>query len=416
MSDCLTYQEMLKKLYSINVFNGMLLGLKNCHELNTALVFPDKNFSSIHVAGTNGKGSVTHKIAMGLQAQGYRVGQYTSPHISSFRERIRINQELISEQNVLNILNEIFRTIEVLNLNPTLFEITTFLALCYFDQEKVDFAVLETGLGGRLDATNIISPRLSIITSISIDHAEILGDTIEKIAYEKAGIIKPGIPIITGPRVPEQVISKVAHESNSQHFHLSKTHSNFEDENCSIAKKALELFDVDDVNITKGLNSHLPCRLQIVEKDDLPIFCNKPFPKKVVLDVGHNPDGLEKLFSAIKEKEHNPRIRILCGLSKTKDIDGCLKILKQNCEDFHLVEPKNGRGTNPKILADKLLNLGVDEAHIFLKSGIEDNLKDALEQASINNQILVVCGTFFIMGDVRKTLGFNDPHDELDMN
>lgn len=411
-----SYSQIIQKLYSLKLFSGMMLGLKNCEQLNQLLNYPDRNFSSIHVAGTNGKGSVTHKIATALQHAGYRVGQYTSPHISSFRERIRINQEMIPESDVQSLLSKIFEVIETDKIPATIFELTTFLALCYFAKENVDYAVLETGLGGRLDATNIISPKLSIITSISLDHTELLGHTVEEIAYEKAGIIKPNTPIITGPRVPFSVIDKVAQGMNSPHITVNERSNTFEEENRSIAKKALEWLSIPEESIKAGLSSSLPCRKQTILQEQLPLYHQKPFPKKLILDVAHNPDGLIHLFNAIRKEDPHVSIRVICGLSLTKDIHSCLAILKKYCNDFHLVEPRNGRGTPTKQLKTILLNLGLSEERISIDQGIAMSLEHAIQRASEQHEILVVCGTFFIMGEIRQALGIDEPSDELDMN
>ena len=197
------YQTFINRLFAINLHGGMKLGLKNMETLNAMLGTPTQHFKCIHVAGTNGKGSVVYKIAKSLEKEGLRVGLYTSPHISSFRERIQINGQLIDESSVVAGLSRIFEEIDKSKIPATFFEITTALALKYFADQKVDYVVLETGLGGRLDATNIVTPVLSIITSISLEHTEYLGSTLEAIAKEKGGIIKPYVPIFIGPRVPQ---------------------------------------------------------------------------------------------------------------------------------------------------------------------------------------------------------------------
>ena len=183
----MAYLDLIQHLLTVNLEAGIKLGLQNVERLQEILHYPDRSFTSIHVAGTNGKGSVCIKVARALEKAGYRTGLYTSPHISSFRERIRINGKMITEEAVESILPPLFKVIEEAGIPATFFEITTFLAFLYFAREKVDFAVLETGLGGRLDATNIVSPCLSVITSISLDHTEILGGSCEEIAHEKGG-------------------------------------------------------------------------------------------------------------------------------------------------------------------------------------------------------------------------------------
>ena len=171
-------------------------GLDNVMELDAAYGSPHKQFKTIHIAGTNGKGSVSHTLAAILQSAGYKVGLYTSPHLKDFSERIRVNGKPISEQYVIDFVREAEEIIA--KLNPSFFEITTLMAFTYFAHENVDVAVIETGLGGRLDSTNIISPVLSVVTNVSFDHVNLLGDTLEKIAFEKAGILKSGIPAVVG--------------------------------------------------------------------------------------------------------------------------------------------------------------------------------------------------------------------------
>ena len=171
-------------------------GLDNVMELDAAYGSPHKQFKTIHIAGTNGKGSVSHTLAAILQSAGYKVGLYTSPHLKDFSERIRVNGKPISEQYVIDFVREADEIIA--KLNPSFFEITTLMAFTYFSHENVDIAVIETGLGGRLDSTNIISPVLSVVTNVSFDHVNLLGDTLEKIAFEKAGILKSGIPAVVG--------------------------------------------------------------------------------------------------------------------------------------------------------------------------------------------------------------------------
>ena len=198
----MTYQETITYLYNSaplfqNIGQGAYKeGLSNTHTLDAHFSHPHQNYRTIHVAGTNGKGSCSHTLASTLQAAGYRVGLYTSPHLIDFRERIRVNGEMVSEQFVIDFVAKHRTFFEP--LHPSFFELTTAMAFLYFAEQKVDVAVIEVGLGGRLDCTNIIKPDLSIITNISFDHIGFLGDTLGKIAYEKAGIIKPHTPIIIG--------------------------------------------------------------------------------------------------------------------------------------------------------------------------------------------------------------------------
>ncbi|MBA3723146.1 MAG: bifunctional folylpolyglutamate synthase/dihydrofolate synthase [Parachlamydiaceae bacterium] len=403
------YQELIQQLYSINLFSGMKLGLNNSLKLQRILNFPDHKFKTIHVAGTNGKGSVTTKIAKGIQSAGYRVGLYTSPHISCFRERISINGEMISEKSIEEILPTIFEVIKNHSISATFFEIATVLALIHFANQKVDFVILETGLGGRFDATNIVNPILSVITSISLDHTEYLGHTIEEIAKEKAGIIKDNIPVVIGPKTPYDIIKIFADDKKSPLFQVAGEYPTFEEENCMIAKTALKhlsvKYKISDQDITNGLKARQPCRFQVLTN-----------PCTIILDVAHNPDGLSHLFQAVQHHFGNRSIRILFGLSKNKDIGECVKIIREFGNEFHLVQANNGRGELVSNLEEKMKQQNVTSDKIFVDECIKSSLDKAIKAAQQHDQILVICGSFFIMSEVRRCLGLLEPRDEFDMN
>ncbi|WP_039358398.1 bifunctional folylpolyglutamate synthase/dihydrofolate synthase [Candidatus Protochlamydia amoebophila] len=401
------YSELIQRLFALNLHGGIKLGLSNCEKLQTILEFPDHSFSSIHVAGTNGKGSVVAKIASALEYAGYRVGVYTSPHISSFRERIRVNGIMISEADVEKILSHLFNLTAQYSIPATFFELTTFLALVYFSREKVDFAVLETGLGGRLDATNIVSPVLSIITSISLDHTDILGNTLEAIAKEKAGIIKSHTPVIIGPQTPYLFIEKLAYQKNSFCHTIKNQFLLFDQENNAIAKKSLEVlsenWDIPQEAIFKGLEAKQPCRFEIINNS-------------VILDVAHNPSGLASLFAKAQTHFPNQPLRILFGLSKGKDLEGCLKILSRHGSAFHLVEAPNGRGISFDQLKQGLMNTGIASTVIYSHINIQQGVKIAIKQAESSGQLLLICGSFFIMSQVRQALGMIEHLDSIELN
>ena len=406
------YSSLITRLYQVNIFGGVKLGLSNCMSMNAALGYPDKQFASIHAAGTNGKGSVCTKIAKALELSGKKVGLYTSPHLSCFRERIRINGCMISEQSIEKLLPHIFEIVEKENIPATFFEITTMLALLYFSQKKVDIAVLETGLGGRLDATNIVTPLLSIITSISMEHTEILGNSIESIAREKGGIIKQGIPVVLGPRTPKNVLTEIAHDKNSPLFIVEGRYSNFHDENKAIARKALEYFGVHTNALNEGLKALPPSRFEVFQSQ----VPSSDLPKAIVLDVAHNPDGILHLIEAINQRFPKEKIRIVFGLSKNKDIAGCCSALKGIAEHFYPVEAPNGRGLPAEGLVKALIAAGVPQKKITHLDKIEDSFSKARQDACSNGEILVVCGTFFIMGPVRAAMGLEEPRDFIDIN
>lgn len=368
----------------------MKLGTSTIGTILKTLGHPEKTFRSIHIAGTNGKGSVSTKIAKALSLAGYKTGLYTSPHISCFRERIQINGEMISEECVVKNLENLLK----LNIPLTFFETTTLLAYLHFAQEKVDYAVIETGIGGRKDATNTLIPELSIITSIGLDHTEILGDSLEKIAYEKAGIIKEGIPVLIGPSVPVKEIKAVADQKKSTLIEISGTFPSYDDENSDIAKFALQHLEVEENFIQEGCLARPPCRIEKVR--ELPI----------ILDVAHNPDGLTALFKSLKYLYPNKKFKAIVGLSDSKDIDGCLQILTQHVSFIYLVQAKH-RGTSTVILAKKLDAMHF--VHYTTSLSIQEILKD-------NTEPLLICGTFFIMNEARRLLGLNCPQDPNELN
>jgi dihydrofolate synthase / folylpolyglutamate synthase len=403
------YSDIVRRLFNVNLFGGTKLGLQNVQFLQKFLEYPDRSFQSIHVAGTNGKGSVSTKIAKAFELAGYRVGLYTSPHISSFRERIRINGEMISEAATEDLLLFLFKIVDQEHLPATFFELTTFLAFLYFTQEKVDIAVLETGLGGRLDATNIVHPCLSIITSIGLDHTEILGSTKEAIALEKGGIIKEKVPVVIGPRVPFTQIQEIAIQKQSLCMQVESSSSFFEEENRSIAQSALNFlapqFNLSDIVIQKGLEGKQPCRFEVIKG-----------PPIIILDVAHNPDGFQSLFQAIKHHYPSDSLRLLFGLSKNKDLRGCLRLVSTAGTHFHLVEASNGRGVSTDILYSCLQELSVERSRLFRHETIFKGVRQARQEALKHGEILVICGSFFIMSQVRQALGYDEPCDAIDLN
>jgi dihydrofolate synthase/folylpolyglutamate synthase len=393
------YSELIAKLYSVNIAKGMKLGLENVLKLNQLLGNPASAFRSVHVAGTNGKGSVVTKVAKGLENKYSQVGLYTSPHISTFRERITINREMISEQDIERLLPPIFELANRLDIPATFFELTTLLALKYFAEKNVDFAVIETGLGGRQDATNILVPALSIITSIDYDHTDLLGYSLESIALEKAGIIKHGVPVILGPSADIIPIKE-----GCKAIIIKENFSNVESENRAIAHAALKHLNIPETAIKKALTTKLSCRRERINFQE----------KEVILDVAHNRAGLERLFQDLaipKEK-----LRVVFALSKTKDIKSCLNILHLKAKSIHLIDSPNGRCAAPVFLKDVLLAQGVDHNRLTLHDSIAHCMSSAFSKAAEEKQELLVCGTFFIMSEVRKFLGIDEPRDPIDLN
>lgn len=402
----MNYTSLLQQLFACSL-HGLKFGLENSLKLSAALGYPEQKFKTIHIAGTNGKGSVATKIARSLQATGLSVGLYTSPHISSFRERVTINGEMISEEAVSFLLKDIFQVCNTEKIRATFFEVTTLLGLKYFEEQQVDIAVIETGLGGRWDATNIITPVLSVITSISYDHTEILGHSLEDIALEKAGIIKPTIPVILGPRVPFPLICQIARTRQSKCMQVTGSCVDFEEENQAVAKLALETLNVSEEAISWGVKQMPTCRLQVFESKLLNNCQVYPLPKAVILDVAHNPDGLEHLFQALQRRFPEDRFRVVVALSSNKDIESCLKLICSFADAVHLTEAPHPRAAQVKEL-EKITSTA---KKIEVNPNLEDSIKQALVEAAKQHQILLICGTFFMMGSARKIIGIEDISD-----
>jgi dihydrofolate synthase/folylpolyglutamate synthase len=361
------YQKLKGKLFSL-FSNKINCRLENISAVNHHLNNPNLDFKSIHIAGTNGKGSVATKIAKALSLSGYKTALYTSPHITSYEERISIDGKLISKKDVKVLLKKIFKLRKELKVYLSFFEITTLLAFLYFSKKKVDFAIIETGLGGRLDATNIITPILSIITSISLDHTNILGDTLDLIAFEKAGIIKPKIPVVIGRKANKEPIIKKAKRSKSELYISKKVKKNafYDDENSSIALRALEVFSLKyplkKSAIKKALKIRPEARFEIFKSLG---------PKAIIFDVAHNLDGFKELKKAIKLFFPNEKVRVILGFSKLKDTLSCLKLLKTFSNFIHVTESKCFKSL-PKLEIEKdLLKIN------FLKYKLEKNINKA---------------------------------------
>jgi len=408
-----TYSELLKRLYNVNLYSGMKLGLSNIERLCKCFANPEKRFASVHVAGTNGKGSVSTKIAHGLQLQGRNVGLFTSPHISTFRERIRVNSTMIPQSAVIDLLRDIYDTIDAQNIPATFFEITTLLAFLYFAKQNIDIAVLETGLGGRLDSTNVIKPQLAVITSISLDHTEILGSSLEEITLEKAGIIKEGCPLVIGPKVPGHLVAPIADKKKCPYEQVTGEFKDFNEENSSIARRCLEILKVPNEHINRGILQMPSCRME-----HIPLINAKTRdkPHAIILDVAHNPDGLEYLLSGLHKRYPQNPLRIVCGLSKNKDLQSCTSVLAHFGSSFHCIAANNPRALPAEELYKALKNTGFKEERLFLKPSLLENLHFAVECAGKNNEVLVICGSFFIMAEIRQYFGINEPQDPFELN
>ena len=334
----MTYQETLEYLFvKTPAFqqkgeSAYKPGLGNVIELDNYYGNPHKKFKTIHIAGTNGKGSVSHTLAAILQSAGYKVGLYTSPHLKDFSERIRVNGKPISEQYVIDFVREADDIIA--KLNPSFFEITTLMAFTYFAHENVDVAVIETGLGGRLDSTNIISPVLSVVTNVSFDHVNLLGDTLEKIAFEKAGILKSDIPAVVGemslelrPIFTEKTEKVVFAEDNDASDYEFELKGYCQDKNKKTILAAAELlkkeFDIKEENIVEGLKN-------VVELTSLMGRWQKLSSAPLIIaDTGHNVAGMQYIVSQITDIKADVK-RLVIGMVGDKDITSMLKLLPKD--------------------------------------------------------------------------------------
>lgn len=344
------YQNTLTYLYnSVPMFQQVggkayKEGLENTLLLDEHFHHPHRSFRTIHVAGTNGKGSCSHTLAAILQSAGYRVGLYTSPHLIDFRERIRINGEPIPEEEVIRFVEEERNFFEP--LHPSFFELTTALAFRYFEQEKVDVAVIEVGLGGRLDCTNIIKPDLCIITNISLDHVQFLGHTLAQIASEKAGIIKSQIPVVIGETTPEThiVFQTKANEVNAPVYWAEENDREdyadiefelkglYQQKNKRTILTALPLlkeagYRIDEQSVRQGF-AHV-CELTGL----MGRWQKLQEAPTAICDTGHNVGGIQYIVEQLKQQNYR-KLHMVIGMVNDKDVNGVLSMLPKDAEYY----------------------------------------------------------------------------------
>ena len=363
---------------------------------------PEKRFKSIHVAGTNGKGSTSHMLASVLQEAGYKVGLYTSPHLKDFRERIRINGDVATEAYVIDFVERHKTYFEKEHLS--FFEMTVGMAFAYFAKEQVDIAIVEVGLGGRLDSTNIIIPEVSVITNIGLDHIKFLGSTLSEIAVEKAGIIKTGIPVVIGSSVPETktVFSRIAKEFDSPLYEASyfegaiwpsDLKGSYQLENIKTVLQVLRIlvekgWRCTEEAMIKGLsnvvrNTGLLGRWQTLRTDP-----------KVICDTGHNAEGLEYVFSQLlAERYHN--LHLVIGVVDDKDLERILPLFPREAY-YYFAKPGISRGLDSTILLEKAVSFG-------LKGERFDTVKEAYDEAvsvAGKEDFIFVGGSTFVVAEV----------------
>ena len=418
--------------------------LTNTIKLCEVLGNPQTKFKSIHIAGTNGKGSTSHMLAAILQTAGYKTGLYTSPHLKDFRERIKcggsppkggspqtgaikkeVTLQMVSEDFVIDFTKRIKPLIE--ELQPSFFEITVAMAFEYFVQQKIDVAVVEVGLGGRLDSTNIITPELSVITNIGYDHMNILGDTLDKIAFEKAGIIKPTIPVVIGETTNQTknvFISKAAEQNaaisfadqkrfaadwkyenhllsvevatngkdDHQLYQLDLT-GEYQTKNLLTVLEAVSIlktkgWNIDEATIKKGLAqtkklTGLHGRWEIIHQNPT-----------IILDVGHNVDGIKQIVHQL-ENIDAPHVHIVMGMVKDKDIDAVLNLLPKDAS-YYFTKAQIPRALPEEELMLKANQIGLRGQHY---PEVNTGLKAAMDKAS-KKDLILVCGSVFVVGEV----------------
>lgn len=409
--------------------HGMKLGLERIRYICKKLGNPQNNYNIIHVGGTNGKGSVCNFIGSILTSAGYNVGIFTSPHLQRFSERFVINDKEISKSDVAYLTKKIKPIVDEMigkGKIPTYFEIVTAMAFQYFSSQKVDYALIEVGLGGRFDATNIVKPILTIITNISLDHQEILGEDISKIASEKAGIIKKDIPIITAAKDNAiKIIKNKSKEKKSNLFQVddsrwkkignqdliihgilneynvkTKMMGNFQGENIAISIVAIEnlqmngVFITDD-NIIKGIfNAENPGRMEIISDNPM-----------VLLDGAHNISGMKVLKEAIESDFVYNKLILIIGILEDKKIDEMLKIIIPNTDMIITSKSDNLRSMDPSILKEKIKNIDQNKRTISIVE-IKKAIDYAKNLAKIDD-IILITGSLFTVGNARDYLLLN---------
>lgn len=426
-----TYTETIEYLFSrLPMFSRIGAAaykkdLTNTIALCEHLGNPQQKFKTIHVAGTNGKGSVSHMLAAILQTAGYKTGLYTSPHLHDFRERIKTNGKEVTEAYVIAFTERMKPLIE--SIQPSFFEITVAMAFDYFAQQEIDVAVIETGLGGRLDSTNIITPELSVITNIGYDHMNLLGDTLPAIAGEKAGIIKPGIPVVIGETLPETkpVFEQTATEKQSPLFfaeifctveqakqengmlQVTISRNNHTEEYscdlpgyyqaknirtvlCAVEQLQQQGFDISNEQVHEGLShtaqlTGLHGRWEKIHSHP-----------DIILDVAHNEDGIRQLEMVWNKNSHR-NIHIIMGMVKDKEIDNVLSLLPSHAT-YYFTQAHIPRALDREALKELAAAKGL---HGLAYEDVNAAIKAAKENAGADDLILVI-GSVFLVGEVSR--------------
>ena len=401
----MTYQQCLDWLFSqlpMYQRKGTIAykaDIGNIVQVTEKLGNPHQDFKSIHIAGTNGKGSTSHLLASVLQEAGYKIGLYTSPHLKDFRERIRINGEMIKQEDVIQFITENKGWFS--HIGMSFFEMTVALAFHHFAKEKVDIAVIEVGLGGRLDSTNIIKPELSIITNIGLDHTELLGDSIQKIAREKGGIIKPKTPILIGRKQhqTESIFDEIAKKNHSKLYYAENCDidiglkGDYQYENKNTAYTAIKIlktlnWNILDKHIIKGFknvqyNAKLLGRWMTLGKSPT-----------IICDTGHNIDGIKLIVEQIEKTQYD-NLHIIFGVVNDKSIESILKLLPKKAQ-YYFCQAQIPRAMNVNLLYTKA------QKHKLIGDcfkSVKDAFKNAKSVAK-KNDLIFVGGSTFIVAEI----------------
>src|SRR3989344_4112243 len=392
--------EALLYLQNLERF-GTQLGLERISLLLSKLGSPERELKAIHVAGTNGKGSVCAMVNTILQEAGYKVGLYTSPHLVDFKERFLINNKKISNSEVIRQVEILRPFAEEIKENfgqPTYFEVTTAAAFNYFAEQNIDYAVIETGLGGRLDATNVINPLVSVITNIDYEHTEYLGNTLEKIAFEKAGIIKQNKPTLTAANEPAlNVIKKICAERNSKLIVANKKYNKklnlrgeFQKINAGLAVRAV-----------KELNPEIKADIieNALEKVDWParLDLRKIKGKQILLDSAHHPACIRTIIPEFKNFDYK-KLRAVVGILQDKDYATMLNQLNSIVDEYILANPKTDRAQTSEILSQ----------YVNKNYKIIENTAEAVKEAinfSDKDDLILITGSMYVVGEAMKALG-----------
>jgi len=407
----MTYAEAVQFLYGLQMF-GAKFGLENTFKLAALAGNPQAKLRFIHVAGTNGKGSTCAMLDSIYRAAGLRVGLFTSPHLVSFAERIQVNRQLISEANIVRLVTKLQPLLKEFpaDAHPTFFEVVTVIALKYFAEQKCDLVIWETGMGGRLDSTNIVTPLVSVITNVELDHQKWLGNTLAEIAAEKAGIIKPGVPVITGASQPEaiDVITKTARERNSSLTQINFTETKtppLDKINLPLLGEHQRLNAALAITTARVLGSQIPVSedairagLSQVEWPGRLQQIKAKSGQTILLDGAHNPSGAMALRDAIAKHFPGKKPALILGILQDKEWASICEILAPLAQKLFIVPVSSERTTAPEEL-----ERAIRKANPGAKVVVWNSLTQALE-ATAQDSFVVITGSLYLVGEALELL------------